>query len=197
MPGAAAGFSASNLFHHIPCDRPSKMRPKKFSLPSTAQMHHEALQWTYYLELYTAGREPMLDVPLAVQVDGLARPRAGETPQKWWHRIVKECGSDTPAPLRDESGKVIAWHLLGTEECDAPWQLVMLQEHGCCSLWPAFRVAPRFETEPASFHEPCTHGAQWKKELRALADSAGAADVCDAELFCDAASGAGIFSPED
>jgi hypothetical protein len=196
MPGAAVGFSASNLFHHIPCDRPAKMKPKNLRLPSTAQMHHEALQWTYYLDLYTAGREPMLDVPMAVQVDGLARPRAGETPGKWWQRIVTECG-DTPAPLRDESGKVIEWHLLGTDECDAPWQLVMLQEYGCSSLWPEFRVAPRFETSPASFHEPWTHGVRWKKELRALADCASVANVCDAGVTCDAASGARNVSPKN
>jgi len=139
--------------------------------PTTAQLSLEARQWALYLQVYKEDCAPQLGVPLAVQVAGLARPTKGETPRDWWRRIVSASGPNEVTPLRDEAGNVIPLYQLDSEHCDAPWQLVMLQQGGSTAAWPTFFITPHAELQPVHFHDPCTDGAEWKKRLQAAVNA--------------------------
>jgi len=173
MPGENSGFAASTLFHGFPCDFDRLHRGMQFMCPTptTAQLSLQARQWALYLQVYKEERAPQLGVPLAVQVAGLACAIKGETPRDWWRRIVSASGSDEIMPLCDEAGDVIPLYQLDSEHCDAPWQLVMLQQGGSTASWPTFFITPCAKLHPLLLHDPCTDGTEWKKRLQAAVDA--------------------------
>jgi hypothetical protein len=140
------GFSATNLFSGFPVDN-TPIRPKYLlEPPDMLEGRKEARRWILLRSMWEANQTPNPLLPLMVQVEGLACPHWDEvdpeTPRKWWARIENFFYPNEPQPLRDECDKIISSRVLGTEWCDVPWQLIMLQEFGPPSTWPVFTVSP-------------------------------------------------------